>query len=405
MRAVFALAGALIVSACDPTSPTLWYSGDSIGVSIRVSEDACFSISVRNEIWFQSAATELLVAGVMRSSADGSLKLDASDTTNGNDASFGNFSQLTLNWTVAADGIVWSTFIKAFDDDKTISFGQQFHTSIPNFSTNVTAISPNSGGCGAGVGEGGCWGKPGSGWPTIDIDKGRMSELGYVNYGEIGRTTPGNDWAKYKKTGPDGVPLALLDEKSGTVALLSPTSAFYDTVFDVVDGAHGSYLRCGVIGSAQSIPAGFSTETVMHIGEGMTSTFMSWGGGLLRKYGKERAAHNVNVQVRLFPSSLPSSLPSSFPSSLLSSLLSSPLFSPLLSPLLPSSLLLSSLPSSPPLLSPLLSPPLLTLPPHHSLSPHLPSSLLLSFPPLLSSPLPLLSPPPHSRSKSSATPP
>jgi hypothetical protein len=124
-----------------------------------------------------------------------------------------------------------------------------------------------------------------------------MPKLGYVNYGEIGITRAGTEWKNYNKHGPDGVPLALLDEKSGTVALLSPTSAFYDTVFDVVSNKNSSYLRCGLIGSAHSIPAGFSTETVMHFGEGMTSTFMSWGDALLRKYGKKRAPHNANVQV------------------------------------------------------------------------------------------------------------
>ena len=87
----------------------------------------------------------------------------------------------------------------------------------------------------------------------------------------------------------------MLDKATGTVMLLSPSAGFFDTVFDKVDDT----LRCGVIGSAKAIPVDFSTEIILHFGQGMTKTVMGWGDGLLRKYGKQRASPDVNVQVRI----------------------------------------------------------------------------------------------------------
>ena len=71
-------------------------------------------------------------------------------------------------------------------------------------------------------------------------------------------------------------------------------------MFDLInpESSH-PYLRCGVIGSAASIPAGFATETILHVGNapGLSRAYMSWGDGMLRKYAKARAAPDVNVHV------------------------------------------------------------------------------------------------------------
>eukprot|EP00666_Eupelagonemidae_sp_cell4sb_P002467 gene2467-9643_t len=110
-------------------------------------------------------------------------------------------SQFSLNWTTSdgSNGLAWSTTFKAYDNAQTLAFGQHFPDGIPRFSTNATASGGKTDGqCeGQGRGEGGCWGRPGSGFPTLDLTAAKMASLGFINYGEIGITRVGNDWSKY----------------------------------------------------------------------------------------------------------------------------------------------------------------------------------------------------------------
>ena len=298
----------LPVVVCE-SSRIQWSAGNSSGTSISVStSDGTYSVSYRGSLWFKSSATSLLVDGAMRSSSDRSLVLTSYNVIRkAFDKGFGEYTALELNWSLPTElstgteelsltnnsGVIWSTTFKAFDNGKTLAFTQHFPHGIPKFSINTTASASKD--CSTIKGEGGCWCKPGSSFPSLDLTTGKIQSVGFINYGEIGRTTRGTNWSQYRETksGPDGVPLAMLDKTTGTVMLLSPSAGFFDTVVDKV----ADTLRCGVIGSAKAIPIGFSTEIILHFDQGMTKTVMGWGDGMLRKYGKQRAAPDVNIQV------------------------------------------------------------------------------------------------------------
>ncbi len=65
---------------------------------------------------------------------------------------------------------------------------------------------------------------------------------------------------------------------------------YYDT--------DNSILYYGVMGSVQSIPAGYVIETIIYAGEGINSVMLGWGDVLLQQYGKERDAYKRDFTLR-----------------------------------------------------------------------------------------------------------
>jgi hypothetical protein len=57
-------------------------------------------------------------------------------------------------------------------------------------------------------------------------------------------------------------------------------------------------LRCGVQGAATSLPRGHSTSFIMHAGQGVPETFMSWGTQLLAMYDKPRASPSSAISLQ-----------------------------------------------------------------------------------------------------------
>ena len=72
----------------------------------------------------------------------------------------------------------------------------------------------------------------------------------------------------YKSGGTeeDGVPLTLLDERSRTAAILSPTIGFFDNVFNFENGT----LRCGIPGTTTSVPTGTSQSRLCCTSQDLT---------------------------------------------------------------------------------------------------------------------------------------
>jgi hypothetical protein len=57
-------------------------------------------------------------------------------------------------------------------------------------------------------------------------------------------------------------------------------------------------LAYGVMGSATSIPAQFSLETILYLGTGINSVTEGWGNTLLARYGKDRSFADRDLTVR-----------------------------------------------------------------------------------------------------------
>jgi len=306
----------------------------------EVAADGSYRIALDGRLWFVSGPTELIIEGRLHRNTDGSLRATSNGTRGSGTDAIGPHEWFAVNFTVLPpaapegvangpdghnvsggreqghNGLLWGTRFALYADGSTLAFRQTFYTGIANFSGRSAH--------GATAAE---WGTPGSGFPTFDASGqaklGGPNGLGYVSYGEIGRTRTGRFPSGYKSGGneEDGVPLALLDESTGIAVMLSPSQGFYDNVFAVVDegpmeqqlqpprsgGAPpdggATYLRCGLIGTAASVPAGMALETILHVGpagtrRGMTDTLLSWGELLLRAHGgKPRAAADSNAQI------------------------------------------------------------------------------------------------------------
>lgn len=220
----------------------------------EVAADGSYRIALDGRLWFVSGPTELIIEGRLHRNTDGSLRATSNGTRGSGTDAIGPHEWFAVNFTVLPpaapegvangqdghnisgvreqghNGLLWGTRFALYADGSTLAFRQTFYTGIANFSGRSAH--------GATAAE---WGTPGSGFPTFDASGqaklGGPNGLGYVSYGEIGRTRTGRFPSGYKSGGneEDGVPLALLDESTGIAVMLSPSQGFYDNVFAVVD--------------------------------------------------------------------------------------------------------------------------------------------------------------------------
>ena len=186
----------LLPFVASESSKLNWSAGNSSGVSISVStSDGMYAVSYRGSLWFKSSATSLLVDGAMRSSSDRSLVLSSYKVIREDvDKGFGKYTALQLNWSLPSElstsreelsltnnsVVIWSTTFKAFEDGKTLAFSQHFPRGVPKYSINTTASANKD--CSSIKGEGGCWCKPGSSFPSLDLTTGNNNKChSYIN--------------------------------------------------------------------------------------------------------------------------------------------------------------------------------------------------------------------------------
>jgi hypothetical protein len=225
------------------------------------------------------------------STADGTLELTSMSPISGTDA-LGPFTGMSYRWAAKSGGsprreqhstvthhqqavdndysaapVVMETAFLMSSDGTTLRFNASFPSGVDGASSGGTPTSST-------------WGDPGTSFPSFSVGdaKGKLGHgLGYLSYGEIGRPRGGVFPTGFKSGSneEDGVPLALMDRESNTAAMLSPSDGFFDTVFGFTpslrDGGaagtgsgtsstSGGVLRCGVIGTATNIPAGWSYQ-------------------------------------------------------------------------------------------------------------------------------------------------
>jgi len=82
---------------------------------------------------------------------------------------------------------------------------------------------------------------------------------------------------------------------TGHTLVLSPASSFLSSV---IGASEGGVLRCGVQGTATSLPPGYSTSFILTAGVGVPETFLAWGDVLLAMYRKPRAAASASVSLQ-----------------------------------------------------------------------------------------------------------
>ena len=274
-----------------------------------------FAVKVGHEVWLQSADITMTWRGVVRSSGDRSLALASPPSTTAGTDALGAYARYDFAWRLGDNrtaGVVFRTAFKTYDDASAIVFEQSFPKGVEAFAVDPPAPPARW-----------SWGEPRSGFPSFDTS-GHKSRLGgsnslaFIAYGEIGMVKPptrfpGPGSARYKANTSgyeDGVPLTLFDEATGRAAVLSPLDSFFDLVCGLnapSPSAPPPPLRCGVIGTARSIPRDFTASTILYVGDAPSATtggrgrvsgaLMAWGALLLRWGAKQRAPPDSTIQL------------------------------------------------------------------------------------------------------------
>ena len=174
------------------------------------------------------------------------------------------------------------TTAKVFSGSATVLFEQSFPSGVSR----------------AGFGSLGStvFGTPATGWPALQPSSALPGALEHVTFLGDGDVVfgPGLGAAPGFEA---GAAVGLFNATGHTV-VVSSASAFLSSVIGLSSSRSAStVLRCGVQGTATSLPPGYSTSFMVTAGVGVPETFMAWGDVLLSIYRKPRAAANASVSL------------------------------------------------------------------------------------------------------------
>jgi hypothetical protein len=274
-----------------------WWSakrGDETKDNIHLRVDTKtgeYAVSLSNKTWLVGSSYWITVNGSKLSNVDGSLVLQ-------NTSSFDDSIHLTWHSKTSPNVLLWSTsFIISTEDNistSTILFEQIFHTEIKGACRRVQSKNNCT------------WSSPSSGFPTFDLVKGRLNitnnlpPLGVLTFHNQGASLTGTDAAAVFDSVNNvgfvgGQPLAFVDRETMTTLVISPVHNFLSTAVNVVDNS--TTLAIGVQGAALTIPSAHKVTVVMHAGNGISNTFLSWGDILLERSNKTRTSTDVNAMI------------------------------------------------------------------------------------------------------------
>ena len=251
---------------------------------------ACYAVRVREEYWFVGFQTDLYAGGQWHNSSTKELSLSGTSRSDGADV-LGSFASVTLHW--KGSDVLFDTSIRVYNTSNSIVFAQAFPLGVSGYLGTASPTFTQK-----------QWGTPGSAWPAFDATgaHGRLGGadgLGFAAWREtaghpiLGRFPTG--FSDAKESSPDGIPLAFFDE-DGRTAVLSPLTSMLSTVYDVDAGV----LRCGVQGTALTLPAGHSTESILVVGresDGVNEALIAWGDLLRQRYGKPKPSYTHHTQL------------------------------------------------------------------------------------------------------------
>lgn len=259
---------ALFTSLLHPTSCL------SPSISFEINGDGSYTLS--SAAWpnllLSSAPVGLLSNGQWLSAADGSLKLAGPMATWTGSDSMGPFSGSTFTWADAKGISQISTTFKVYSESPAVGFAASFPAGISTGSNGTSSKDSVV-----------------SAFPSWTIPS--ASQIGwlqwsgaFVNQGVKGPLSGTWDTtgAKAFSPGISSGPIVLLDESAAASLILSAASEFA-AVSAVASSGSLSY---GPLGSVDSLPKGYSYETVAWLGAGVNYAVMSWGRALMGKFGK-----------------------------------------------------------------------------------------------------------------------
>ncbi|CAG0889291.1 unnamed protein product [Cyprideis torosa] len=248
---------------------------DGSHLSFLLFGNGSYEISVNSTegTWsLPSGDTYFYVDGVKYSLEEGNLILSAgpSEKKSGSDI-LGHFNYLTMEFT--AGPVVIEAMIRQYPSSNTLIFTQRYQDGALGTSMgDKNAVA--------------------SAFPSFRIQDGQTADIGFHSWGGgfSGQLQETSDRFQRGTTkindGENGGPLVLFD-RSGSALVISFASSFtasnlfHDHVRETVD--------FGVKGTVDSIPLGFTVDTIFHLcRRGINSAVMEWGHKLMTLHGKER---------------------------------------------------------------------------------------------------------------------
>lgn len=270
LAAAAAAASLAVVRAQVPTANPL---------VLALQAGGAYSVSVPGwDVQLTGGETALLAGGKWLSSADGSLPLQAgADVASGSDA-WGAFNATTLTWGAAGGPQVRTTF-RVYATTPAIVFETTFPAAVTTGAPsggreNVSSSFPS-------------WVLPASSTAGFIQYHGAFINDGYngPTFGEWGASAR-------LTTGLKGGPIVLFDKTGQHTLIYSAASSFMAVNTATFRGT----LHTGALGSAATLPAGWSHSSVLWYGSaGINPAVTAWGAALLDRFGKTRALQQSDV--------------------------------------------------------------------------------------------------------------
>lgn len=271
-------------------------------------------IEVNGKAWFAAGNISVTVGGTTYSTADASLKSAGAPTASSGSDTLGAFTSTTQAWT--AGGTPYTTSARLYSEGQFVIFEQAFPKGATG--TNITETT------GASVVS--------SCYPSIDPQPVGGTALGYVSWegrafleGSHGGTWDGSaNGSPGPSTGDNGGTFVVFTEELHDSLVFSPASNFmtispgmskapgkavpakyessksidYDPNFQhpgagalseasPAPSSDGSFCF-GLDAPVESVPSGYSLETIVHLGIGVNAAMKSWGTTMLKKYNTVR---------------------------------------------------------------------------------------------------------------------
>eukprot|EP01052_Picozoa_sp_SAG31_P006490 SAG31_NODE_299_length_18114_cov_3.533777_9_plen_530_part_00 len=250
-------------------------------LSLEVDADGrTFKVTVGGAEWLIQAPTFLQANNVAHD-----LNLtNFSGAVTGAESRLGAFTEYHWSWAATTSGLRLETSARVFAEHPSILWKQEFPEGVHDFGYgDLIDLSmrkePN-------------WGTAASGWPALSQSAGL--DIDFVTFLGDGSAAFGKGLGSSTIPVERGAAVGYFNS-SGYTLVLSPASSFLSSV---ITPAHAGVLRCGVQGAALSLPPGHSASFLMHAGQGVPETFMSWGTQLLAMYNKPRASPSSSVSLQ-----------------------------------------------------------------------------------------------------------
>jgi len=230
---------------------------------IRFSDDGSYTLSVQGDTaWLHSGPTSVLHGGQWRSTGDGSLKVNKTEVTSGEDE-LGAYSSNTV--TLLGDDVTMEIEARSYGmlRPDTVVFVQRFPDGVTGskFDANKTNTA----------------------FPAFNVTSAE-EDVGYMSYGGMMLGDYSKSFGRWGPTadindGMDGTGPLVLFNKNGSAMVISPfnnvmaASAWHDK--------ESAILKYGIMGGVEEVPAGFELKTIAYCSQdGIGEAIAGWGSTL-----------------------------------------------------------------------------------------------------------------------------